>query len=244
MGINMKIKCILTDSKDYQSFCGLENSIYTLKISKQYKYWYYDLCDMLAFYENSDVELIIDIEDSDIRLAKSLYGNHKFNERTLRHYEPDVLVHSTTLDAGEKILDDNAIKCWNIIKHQYNDFEKKPIGSLLGDIEDFSNYVMLSSIDVNNEIIVASKQKGCIDTDTNQIYKSGCRFYLDAKKLAADGLILRDGQHIKVKTEIPLDKYLIWYAVAEKIGVSAETTPDEFFKAANKQFYKFKNTIN
>lgn len=237
----MKIRCLLTDSKDYESFCGLENSVYTVKISKQYKYWYYDLCDMLGFYESSEIELIIDIEDSDIKSAKSLYGNHKFNDIALRSYEPDVLVHSTTLEAGKKILNDNAIKCWNIINHQHKNFEEKPIGSLLGDIEDFSNYVMLSSIDVNNEIIIASKQKGCIDTNPNQIYQSGFRFYLDAKKLAADGLLLRDGQHIKVRNKIPLDKYLIWYANAEKIGMSVETTPDEFFKASNKQFYEFKN---
>lgn len=74
---NMKIKCLLTNSNNYNSFCSLENSIYTVKISKQYKYWYYDLCDMIGFYKNSNIELILEISDSDISLSKSLYSNHK-----------------------------------------------------------------------------------------------------------------------------------------------------------------------
>lgn len=234
----MKIKCILTDTKDYNSFCGLENSIYTVKISKQYKYWYYDLCDMIGFYHNSDVDLILDIPDSDIELATSLYGNHRFDEKALRDYETAVMVHTTTIEAYNKIMADGAIKCWNILKQQRKDFEDKPIGSLLGDIKDFSNYVMLSPISVNNEIIVASKQKNCIDVDPNQTYRAGCRFYLDAKKLAGDGLLLRDGQHIKVKDKIPLDKYMIWYSTAEKIGLPTITTLSDFFELSNKEFFK------
>lgn len=95
---------------------------------------------------------------------------------------------------------------------------------------------MLSPIDVNNEIIVASKQKGCIDITPNQTYQAGCRFYLDAKKLADNGLLLRDGQHIKVRNEIQLDKYLIWYSTAERIGLLVETTPKEFFEQSNRKF--------
>ena len=109
---------------------------------------------------------------------------------------------------------------------------------MLGDIEDFSNYVMLSPVGVNNEIIVASKEKGCIDINPNQTYRAGCRFYLNAEKLANDGLLLRDGQHLKVKNEIPLDKYLIWYSTAERINLPPETTPSEFFQLSNKEFYK------
>lgn len=238
MAIRMKLKCILTDSQDYNSFCGFENSVYTVKISKQYKYWYYDLCDMIDFYNNSGIELILYVKDSDIKLAKSIYKGHKYNEKTLREYESDVMVHTTTFEAYNGIIHDGSIKCWNILKEQKSDFEEKPIGNLLGDIADFSNYVMLSPISVNNEIIVASKQKGIIDINPNQTYRAGCRFYLDAKKLANDGLLLRDGQHIKVRNEIPLDKYLIWYSTAEKIGLPAQTTPSEFFEKSNKKFYE------
>lgn len=64
---------------------------------------------------------------------------------------------------------------------------------------------------------------------------------MDAEKLADNGLLLRDGQHIKVKNEIPLDKYLIWYSTAQKIGLPVKTTPAEFFELSNREFYnKFK----
>lgn len=232
----MKIKCTLTDSNDYNSFCSLENSIYSVKISKKYHYWYYDLCDMMCFYDNSEVELITDISDDDILLAKTLYGNHKFNERFIRECETDIMVHTTTLEAYREIVSDGAVKCWNLLKKEKKHFEEKPIGSLLGDIADFSNYVMLSPFNVNNEIIVASKQKGCIDTNPEQIYKPGARFYFDAKKLAQDGLLLRDGQHIKVRNEIPIDRYLIWCATANDIGVPDETTPLYFYEQSNKKF--------
>ena len=65
----MKMKCILTDASEYKSFCGLENSIYTVKISKQYKYWYYNLCDMIDFYADSDIELLLDVSCENIKFA-------------------------------------------------------------------------------------------------------------------------------------------------------------------------------
>lgn len=235
----MKIRCILTDASEYKSFCGLENSIYTVKISKQYKYWYDDLCDLIDFYRNSEIEMLLDVTSEDTELARKLHGNHSFDEKSLREYEPDVMVHTTLLESKRKIIADGYIKCWNMLKQENKAFEEKPIGSLLGDIEDFSNYVMLSPIDVNNEIIVASKQKGRIDTNPEQIYNAGCRFYLDARKLANDGLLLRDGQHIKVKGQIPLDKYLIWYSTADKVGLPEKTTPKEFFEVSNRKFIGF-----
>lgn len=235
----MKIKCILTDASEYKSFCGLENSIYTVKISKRYKYWYDDLCDLIDFYRDSVIELLLEVSSEDIELARKLHGNHSFDEKSLREYEPDVMVHTTLLESKSQIIADGYIKCWNMLKQENETFDKKPIGSLLGDIEDFSNYVMLSPIDVNNEIIVASKQKGRIDTNPEQIYNAGCRFYLDARKLANDGLLLRDGQHIKVKGQIPLDKYLIWYSTADKVGLPEKTTPKEFFEASNREFIGF-----
>lgn len=235
----MKIKCILTDASEYKSFCGLDSSIYTVKISKQYKYWYYNLCDMIDFYTDSDIQLLLDVSCEDIKLARKLYGNHSFDEKNLREYEPDIMVHTTLLESKSQIITDGYIKCWNMLKQENIAFEEKPIGSLLGDIEDFSNYVMLSPIDVNNEIIVASKQKGRIDTNPEQIYNAGCRFYLDARKLANDGLLLRDGQHTKVKGQIPLDQYFIWYSTADKVGLSEKTTPKEFFEVSNRKFIGF-----
>lgn len=232
----MKIKCYLTDSTEYNTFCCFENGIYTLKISKNSNSWYYDLCDLIDFYKNSNIQIFLDIAEADVVLARRLYKNHKYNECRLREYETKVLVHSTPIENLESILKSRKLKSWNILKQETPDWEKEPIGKQLGDIDDFSNYVMLSMLFQNNEIVTASKQKHRINIDVNQLYKLGVRFYLNAEKLAADGLLLRDGEHIKVRDFIPLDEYLIWYSTTEKLEIKKEWTPKEFFDLSNKKF--------
>lgn len=234
----MKINCKLTNSTEYNQFCCMENSVYTLKISKNFEYWYYDLCDLIDFYNNSNVEVLLDAEPSDIALARSLYGNHRYDERHLREYETTSLVHSTPIENLESIINDGVLKSWNILKSEKQDWEQKPIGALLGDIDDFSNFIMLSTAHQNNEVVIASKQKNQINIDINQLYQPGARFYLDAQMLAFDGLLLRDGEHIKIKNCIPLDKYLIWYSTTEKLGLSKNSTPKEFFEMSNNKFFE------
>lgn len=234
----MVINCKLTDSTKYNQFCCIENSVYTLKISKNFKYWYYDLCDLIDFYNGSETQIILDAEKSDVILARALYGSHKYNENFIREYETKVMVHSTTAENLDSILKDGKLKSWNILKAEKPDWEETPIGALLGDIADFSNYVMLSMLFQNNEVITASKQARKIDTDMEQKYCPGARFYLDAEKMAADGLLLRDGEHIKVKSQIALDKYLLWYATAEKVGINGTSTPKEFFALSNNKFFE------
>lgn len=239
----MKIRCVLTDSKEYKQFNCFENSTYTLKISRNFKYWYYDFCDLMDFYKGTDIEVITEVREKDIILARKLYGNHKFNEKTLREYETAVMVHSTTKDNVQSILADKKLKSWNLLKKEKSRWEDKPIGSLLGDIDDFSNYVMLSAFSQNNEVVTASKANGEINTDINQTYVAGARFYLNAKKLARDGLLLRDGAHIKVKDFIDLEKYLIWYSTPQILGVDENLTPNLFFKLSNERFKNYESRV-
>lgn len=232
----MKIVLKLTNSTEYNMFMSLENGVYTVKLSKNLKCWYMELCDMMGFYENTDIEVIA--EEEDIQLAKNLYGNHTFRDKFLREYEPKVLVHSTTIENARSILADKKIKSWNILKNEKTDWEERPIGSLLGDIDDFSNYVMLSGVNQNNEIITASKQFGNIVMDDSCEYIAGARFYLDGERLAEDGLLLRDGIHLKVKDFIALSKYMIWYSTADILGIKKRTTPKEFMDLSNKRFFE------
>lgn len=233
--MEMKIRCVLTDSTEYRQFNCFENSIYTLKISRNYDYGYYDLCDLIDFYSETNIEIVLEIDDNDLSLARQLYGSHRYNEQTLREYETAVMVHSTTKENVESILSSMKLKSWNLLSAEKSNWEKKPIGALLGDIEDFSNYVMLSGVSSNNEIITASKANKTINTDINQSYVAGARFYLDAQKLAKDGLLLRDGAHIKVKDCIDLEKYMIWYSTPEILGIDEHTTPKEFFELSNER---------
>lgn len=234
----MKIYCKLTNATEYNQFCNLVNGVYTLKISRNFKYWYYDLCDLIDFYKNSEVELDLDIAQAEIDMARALYGDHKFNEKFIREYETKVLVHSTPFENLDSILKDHALKSWNACKAEKENWENEPIGALLGDIADFSNYVMLSMLSQNSEIVTASKQKREINIDYEQTYQPGARFYLDGEKLAADGLLLRDGLHIKVRDSIPFDKYLIWYSTAENLGLGKTSTPKEFFEKSNNRFFE------
>ena len=233
----MKIRCVLTDSLEYRQFNCLENSIYTLKISRNYEYWYFDLCDLIDFYADTNIEVIVEVDNHNLTIARQLYGNHKYNEKALREYETEVMVHSTVKENIESILSAKQLKSWNLLSVEKTEWEQQPIGALLGDIEDFSNYVMLSGISQNNEIITASKSNGVINTDINQLYVAGGRFYLDALKLATDGVLLRDGAHIKVRDYIDLEKYLIWYSTPEILGIDKYTTPKKFFELSNERFF-------
>lgn len=230
------IICSLTDAENYRVFSNKENETYCMKISRLSDTWFYDLCDLIDFYQDTSIKVIINVEESEIQTARELYGEHRFNECILRDYESKILVHSTPWENVDDILYDKELKSWNILKTEKQGWESEPIGAVLGDIEDFSNYVMLSDIQFNNEIIVASKQKQRIDISTEQIYTPGARFYLDAEKMAKDGLLLRDGGHIKVKSRISLEKYLLWYSTTKKLGIDKETTPKVFFEKSNEMF--------
>ncbi len=53
---------------------------------------------------------------------------------------------------------------------------------------------------------------------------AGVRLYFDAAKIAKDGLLVRDGAHLKVTDTLPIDKYLIWTDTPDILGINAVTT--------------------
>ncbi len=114
--------------------------------------------------------------------------------------------------------------------------EQKPIGSFLNDPEDYSDYIMFNNGGFSAELVVSSKQKGFICMDTDAEYNAGARLYFDAAKIAGDGLLVRDGAHLKVKDILQLDKYLIWTATPDILGINAVTKPITFGKMADETF--------
>lgn len=228
------LRLTLVDTDAYKFCVSFENNIYTVKVSQEYQYWFYAVFDLISFFTTDEVE--IEIPPDTLDYARSLYIGHSYDERVLREYEPPVLVHSTTKENLCGILKDGSIKSWNVLKQENSYFENIPIGALLGDIPDFSNYVMLSDFKENNEIVILSKQKKCILSDINQQYCAGARFYLNAKKLAEDGLLVRDGIHLKVFGKIDLGNYLICYTTPEILEINEITTPKLFFQRSNAYF--------
>ncbi len=171
------------------------------------------------------------LRNEELQEAKNRYAGHNYNEKALRDTEPKVLVHSTTLENYENIKRDGMLKSYNRLGIQ-----GEPIGQKIGDPKDFSDYIMFGG-GVTGEIVVNSKQKGEIIMDIYAEYVPGARMYFDAQKIAAAGLLVRDGCHLKVKSELPLSPYLIFAATADSIGLGkATSTPLEFATKADAYF--------
>ena len=55
--------------------------------------------------------------------------------------------------------------------------------------------------------------------------------------MARDGLLLRDGCHIKVRDRLPLEPYLIWEADWKAAGLgSPRSKPETFARLADGEF--------
>lgn len=137
------------------------------------------------------------------------------------------------MESWKNIQRDGVLKSWNKLKTENIVLEEHPICMKLGDPKSFSDFIMFGG-GVTGEIVVHSKQVGKIVMDINAEYKTGVRLYFDAKKIAKDGLLIRDGCHMKVKDALPLTPYLIWAATWDKIGLSSPIfTPKIFSEAAD-----------
>lgn len=235
---NSWIILMLTDSPDYQQMSGSSNGCaYTIKISRsQCKNWMMSVGDFIGFYEANRKNVILVIGEAELKAVKKYYEGHSYKEPFLRENEPSVLVHSTPMDSWEQIKRDCMLKSWNILKTEKGIMEEQPIGIQLSDPIDFRDYIMFGS-GVTGEIVVNSKQQGKIVMDTDAAYLTGVRLYFDAERMARDGLLVRDGCHLKVKNRLPLKPYLIWIATWETIGLASRvSTPKIFAGQADRQF--------
>lgn len=216
------------------------SDLFRLIISKKCDDWNYRIFDFIGYESSYNKQIIISIDNKDFEDAKEVYKGHSFKDRFLRNYEKKVLVHSTTLSGFEGIMQDKMLKSWNILKAEGKIKEIAPIGKVLGDHIEYSDYIMFTNGGVNGEVVVNSKMKDKIIMDVDEYYKPGARLYFDAELIAKDGLLIRDGAHLKVKDTLPIDKYLIWYATGENIDMkNLNITPANFSKLADEQFEEY-----
>lgn len=228
----------LSDSSDGQMRCGRdEKGVYANVVSRALAAWPMRLGDMIGYARQRGKNVLAVMAQADWTRAQRVYAGHRFDDRTLRVDEPSVLVHSTTRENGESILRDGYIQCWNRLRREKRGWEAQPIGAALGDPEDFRDYVMFSGGEVSGEIVVSSKQAGRIVMDPHMPYRTGMRLYVDAQRIAHDGLLVRDGMHMKVADRLPLAPYLLFAATWENAGLAGErSTPQAFTQAANRAF--------
>lgn len=229
---------ILEENDTPDMICGKGvNGIYTVRMATGNKNWEMTVGDFIDYARTENLEAVVCISGERLTQVRKMYQGHCYNERKLRTYEPHFLVHSTTYESGKKILAEGYLKSWNRLKQEGWIAEGVPIGRSLGDPDYFSDYIMFSQGAVSSEIVVMSKQAGEIIMDGNSKYKTGIRFYLDAEAMAEDGILLRDGIHIKVKEELSLEKYLLWWADWQRAGLQdMVSTPLEFTERANAMF--------
>ncbi len=225
----------LTDTDAYGSFCGKNDlGIYTCQINKRNHDWRMAIGDLIDYAGKEEKHIALVMPESDYESVLKCYIGHTCRDLFLRKNERRVLVHSTSLENWRSICQDGHLKSWNRKKERLD--ESFPIGHLLGDPEEFRDYIMLG-YGVACELVISSRQKGRIVMDVDDIYLSGVRLYFDAKRLAENGLLVRDGIHMKVKDVLPLKPYLIWAATWENVGLpSRVSTPKVFSELADSEF--------
>lgn len=212
-----------------------EQGRYCIQLSFEFENWEYRLMDFISFHKSNNIKYEINVEKERLEHAKSIYKNTIFNG-LIREYESKVLVHSTTPKSWMEIMKSMKIKSWNNATNDGDLVEDMPIGVQLKDPQDFRNYVMLGGFNHNNEIVVMCKEYGKLVFDENKTYNPGARIYIDAAKLAKDGLLLRDGIHLKVKDEIDLSEYMIDVVTPSDFN-EEQFTPKKFSKMADNLFY-------
>ncbi len=235
---NSWIVFMLDNSDDYQQMCGSSGGCaYTVKTSRsRYKDWRMAVCDFAGYGGANGKNVVLVIGEEDLKSAREFYKGHKYNDQFLRGNEPSVLIHSTPMENWHMIKQDGMLKSWKKLKAEGAISEEQPVGRILGDPEDFSNYIMFGG-GVTGEIVVNSKQQGRIVMDINAEYSTGARLYFDAARIARDGLLVRDGCHIKVKDMLQLEPYLIWAATWETAGLESQvSSPEVFARKADSTF--------
>lgn len=232
---------ILTLSSDIDTpmLVGANNGCaYTIKINKQlHDDWKMAVGDFIGYCDVNNLNGIVAITEDEYTECLTYYAGHSYNETVLRDYESPVLVHSTSMENWLQIQKDGMLKSWN----KLNIPEKEPIGKQLGDPVHFSEYIMFGG-GVSGEIVVNSKQSGKIVMDIDTEYKTGARLYFDAEKIAKDGLLIRDGAHVKVKDCLSLKQYLLWTATWDKVGLESQlSTPRKFSELSDEKFENIKH---
>ena len=198
-------------------------------------------CWLVQYNERNYVEHLVDFikyENSYGRVV-ILHSNIKINidECVLASEKaliPDILVHSTSLESLNQIKIDNKLKSGSN-RHELKQQRGHTIIKYLSEEPgEYSDYVMLGTINENTELIMAMIQNDSFDVSEIDLYKAGARIYLNAQKLHKSGLLVRDGVHAgKVFKEIDLNKYCLKIVSAEDFEHSNQWTPKSFKDACN-----------
>ena len=215
---------------------GEKGRAYVLNVGKYHLNWKMALGDFIDYHKTARHKIVLALRQDALDDALNSYKGHSCQDRFLRDYESPVLIHSTTLKNYGHIMKDRCLKSWNRLYQEGFFSGEEPIGKLLGDPLELRDYILFGS-GVTGEIVVSSKEKHRIEMDWDQPYQPGARFYFDMRRIAEDGLLIRDGSEVKVKNTLPLEPYLIWVATVKVLDLNqASVTPRQFAEKADLYF--------
>ena len=215
---------------------GEKGRAYVLNVGKYHLNWKMALGDFIDYHKTARHKIVLALRQDALDDALNSYKGHSCQDRFLRDYESPVLIHSTTLQNYGHIMKDRCLKSWNRLYQEGFFSGEEPIGKLLGDPLELRDYILFGS-GVTGEIVVSSKEKHRIEMDWDQPYQPGARFYFDMRRIAEDGLLIRDGSEVKVKNTLPLELYLIWVATVKVLDLNqASVTPRQFAEKADLYF--------
>lgn len=231
------VQLLITEKSDYPMMTR-KTLLFQFTVSTHYDGWQLRAMDFISYQTAYGRNVIVTAAPERYMEAQEVYRGHSREEAFLRAYEPRFLIHSAPPTAMEYILQDGALRSWNRVKSADRTLEKQPIGSLLGDPDDFRDYIMLGE-GLAPEVVVNSKEKGFICMDPDCGYTPGARFYFDTIRLLTEGLLVRDGCHYKVKDELPLQLALFTASVQTLHLPNRPITPRIFAHEADHAFGSF-----
>lgn len=150
--------------------------------------------------------------------------------------DPKWLVHSTLPENWSQIKQMGALRCPAVLKRRFNlDIKQLHMAPL--EPEDYSDYIMLDTLNGKSELAVASRRAGRICTDPDAPYLPGVRLYIKAHRLITEGHGVRDGVHpLKVKSSLSVKRYVRLAVTPDLLPKREIWTPNSFAEASDNFF--------
>jgi len=244
--------CIL-DTDDDQIMTGrVGTGSFSARFGRRVKHLEASLIDFIH-YENRYGRMVILSFPEDMNIDRFIERAQYIvpGPDIVRPEDPKVIVHSTTLEAWNKIHSDEQLKSATELSQTGVQLgHKLDSSSELGQYlkyepVEYSDYIMFGNIDsVAPEIVVASNQAGRFIMDAHAVYEPGVRLYFNNYRIIQDNLIVRDGLHTtKVHKRLSLSPFLLAAISVDDLDPCREVkiwTLQSFMERANDLFFKLR----
>nr|WP_312577156.1 hypothetical protein [Sedimentibacter sp.] len=211
--------------------------VYTLRVSPKIDFKYERLLDFVCYEVGYKRNIIIKVIATEKRYIKKIIDELQCDNSTIvRVTDPKWMVHSTTKELWKSIEKTGSLLSPSELRKRNIVVSEIGLKSLM-EPKDYSDYIMLDSLNGCGEIVVNSRQLGYVCVDADVPYNPGVRLYFDAHRIIEDGLATRDGLHLlKVKKELPLERYLKSVVEKDLLEPKEVFTPTIFTEMSNNYF--------